>query len=126
MKILVVEPQKDLGKLIDKSLTLSGMEVMLTTDAQTAVHAAEQGVDVVVLELALPGHNGVEFLYEFRSYDDWRHIPVVIYSHISSEEAGFGSEVYQRFGIKKHLYKPTTSLQKLADTVRGVALEPTR
>jgi len=126
MKILLIEPQNDFARVVSKSLELGGIEVLHASDAQAAVHAAEQGIDVVVLELALPGHNGLEFLYEFRSYNDWRAIPIVMYSHISSEEAGFNAEIYDRFGVVAHLYKPTTSLKKLEDSVRGAVLEPVR
>lgn len=126
MKVLLIEPQNDFARVISKSLELSDIEVLHAVNAQAAVHEAEQGIDVVVLELALPGHNGLEFLYEFRSYNDWRHIPIVMYTHISSEEAGFNTEIYERFGIAAHLYKPTTSLKKLEDAIRGAALEPVR
>lgn len=126
MKILLIEPQNDFAKIIGKSLETGDIEVLHAPDAQEGVRVAEQGIDVVVLELALPGHNGLEFLYEFRSYNDWRHIPIIIYSHISSEEAGFNAEIYDRFGVTAHLYKPTTSLQKLENAVRGAVLEPVR
>jgi len=59
-----------------------GMAVMKygnVTGAQAAVHAAdERQPDVVVIELQLPAHNGVEFLHEFRSYPEWQWIPVVV------------------------------------------------
>lgn len=123
MKIIVVEPQKDLGDLLQKGLAQDGAEVVVVNDAQSAIYASEEGVDVVVLELALPGHNGVEFLHEFRSHSDWQDIPIIIYSHISAEEAGLGEEVYHRFGIAEHLYKPKATFQKLNDAIRGAVVE---
>lgn len=127
MHVLFVEPQLDLGKLLAESLSGEDTSVDHAFNAQEAVHMAdEKKPDVVVLELNLAGHNGLEFLYEFRSHSDWSGIPVVIYSHVSPEEAGLSEAAKSRLGIVEHLYKPLTTLDKLQNTVRGAVLEPAK
>jgi two-component system KDP operon response regulator KdpE len=113
-RVLLVEPSQELAIVIGQSLEKQGLFVDHSATAQGGVSLADgQRPDVVVLELALPEHNGLEFLYELRSYTDWADIPIVIYSRISAEEFGLDEAQVQKLGIAAHLYKPTSSLKKL-------------
>ncbi len=112
--ILIIEPAADLAEVLGRFLQQAGHTCHHATSAQQAISLADsQSPDAVILELALPAHNGVEFLYEFRSYSDWRDVPVILYTHVSAEESGLRPWQLRRLGITAHLYKPTTSLQNL-------------
>lgn len=116
-RILLIEPAEDMGQLIKRAILDSGHEVDWQKDAQKAVHSADESVpDVVVLELAMPGHNGVEFLHEFRSYTEWMDIPVIVYSQIAPDRSMTGKRLMNSLGIIEYLYKPTTRLNKLLKT----------
>lgn len=113
-RILLVEPANELAMVIAKSLEQEGVFVDHSATAQGGVSLADaQRPDVIVLELALPEHNGLEFLYELRSYTDWADIPIVIYSKISADELGLTPKQAEELGIAAHLYKNTSSLKKL-------------
>lgn len=107
-----------------QALETAGHTVAHAVSAQTAVHMADQCCpDAVVLELQLPRHNGVEFLYEFRSYSEWLHIPIVIQSFVPPHEYNLGSTLHSELGVVAMLHKPTTSLRQL---VRAIAVvQPT-
>lgn len=112
--ILVVEPDTVLAGIMHQYLLGMDFEVGVSHTAQKAIaYSDNQRPDVVVLELAIPGHNGIEFLQEFRSYSDWTHIPVVIYSHIPAEDAGLSHEEWRQHGVHQYLYKPTSGLAQL-------------
>lgn len=118
MRVLLVEPAKDLGRLVSQYLREQGYRVTWKTTAQDAVKAADANKpDVVVLELALPQHNGVEFLHEFRSYEDWLDIPAIIYSHIEPDRSSGSAKIMRSLGIVDNLYKPTARLQDLLGSV---------
>lgn len=118
-KILLVEPAEDMGKLLKNALDDVGHKVRWEKDAQSAVHAAdEEAPDAVVLELAIPRHNGVEFLHEFRSYKEWMDIPVVIHSMVEPDRTHTGQRLMDSLGVVAHLYKPTTRLDKLLATTK--------
>lgn len=118
MHVLVVEPQADLGTLIVKSLQSADVSADYAPNAQSAVHFADKNKpDVVVLELGLPDHNGLEFLYEFRSHSDWQKVPIVIYSHIPREDMGLDVKKSKQLGVAEYLYKPVSSLKRLQDAV---------
>lgn len=119
MRVLLVEPADNLGKVIVQALERVGMTIDHARSAQQAISLADANKpDAVVLELALPGHNGVEFLHEFRSHADWNEVPIIFYSQISAEECGLNAEQRQSLGITAHLYKPTSSLKVLQTTVQ--------
>lgn len=120
--ILLVEPDAILARAYQAALCRAGHTVDTAATAQAAVSLADQRrPDAVVLELHLPRHNGVEFLYEFRSYADWQAVPVLIHSMLSASEfAVIGQQQRDLLGIRAHLYKPSTSLAMLVQQVHGV------
>lgn len=109
-------------------LEREGYEVKWCENAQDGVAAAdEQHPDLVIVELLLAGHSGIEFLYEFRSYADWLETPVIVLSGMSKTSSGVSSDTLAELGVKAYLYKAETSLAKLASQVRrslGVTTNP--
>lgn len=115
--ILLIEPDRILAKHYAAVLEAAGHIVTACITGQAAIQAAdEQTPDLVVLELQLKGHNGVEFLYEFRSYSEWQHTPVVVHTLVP-ELAMDGISTVALLNIQTYLYKPTTSLRQLTDAV---------
>ena len=87
MHILLIEPDKLLGQTYSQMLQQAGHALSTVATAQQAIFAAdEHRPDLVLLELQLVSHSGIEFLYEFRSYPDWQSIPVMIVSHVPPGE----------------------------------------
>lgn len=116
--ILLIEPDYLLGKMYVGFLKDKGHSVTLTRSAQQAVHFAdEKSPDVVVMEIQLKGHNGIEFLYEFRSYSEWLHIPIIINSFVPHIEFSRMPMLTKELGVKTYLYKPTTTLEKLGRSI---------
>ena len=118
-QILLLEPDKILAKTYSTALESVGHAVRLCASAQTAiVYADEMHPDIVIVELQLVSHSGIEFLYEFRSYVDWQNIPVIILTNVpESEFSGSQSLLRNDLNIQTYLYKPLTSLQKLIQCV---------
>jgi len=119
MNILLVEPDLFLGKIYKQALENLGNEVAWAKSAQQAVVLADENKpDIVVMEIQMPRHNGIEFLYEFRSYSEWQSIPVVL--HTLASYSTNWIESIDDLGVLDYLYKPATSLKQLADSVRRV------
>jgi DNA-binding response OmpR family regulator len=117
-RILLLEPDRLLARSYSKSLESKGYSVHWINDAQAALGILdEHQIDLVVLELQLTGHNGVEFLYEFRSYPDWDHIPVILHTMVPDTHPGVGKSFWEELGIVEYRYKPQTSLKQLAERV---------
>jgi two-component system chemotaxis response regulator CheY len=117
-KILLLEPDTMLGSTYAEALQAKGYKVAWCQDAQGAVdrlNAAKP--DVIITELQLAKHNGVEFLYELRSYTDWQKLPVLVLSSVPLKDKVLASALWQNIGVTQYLYKP---LAKLEDIIRSV------
>lgn len=119
MHILLIEPDVVLARVYQSALQSEGHSVTHATNAQNAIMAAdEQTPDLVLLELQLPSHNGIAFLQEFQSYDDWTDVPVVFHTYVPARANGDAHQVMRHeYGVEHWLYKPQTTLAQLLTTV---------
>jgi CheY-like chemotaxis protein len=117
--VLLIEPNRALGQTYLKALEHAGHRVCHVTGAQEAIQAAdEREPDIVLLEMRLAVHDGVEFLHEFRSYAEWQKIPVVLNTYIEPSLLEPVRVALERdFGVNRYLYKPHTSLEQLVSIV---------
>jgi DNA-binding response OmpR family regulator len=70
-RALVVDDEPPLVQVVSGYLTREGFEVLTATDGETAVALAREGSpDVVVLDLMLPGIDGVEVCRRIRAFSD--------------------------------------------------------
>jgi CheY-like chemotaxis protein len=118
--ILLLEPNTLLSQTYTTALQHDGHSVAAAAGAQAGISAADEHMpDVIVLELQMPRHNGVEFLYELRSYREWQGIPVVVHTALTPPRVAAVEEILRNaLGVRAVLYKPTTALTDLLRTVR--------
>jgi CheY-like chemotaxis protein len=118
--VLVIEPNVALARTYVQALQHVGHDVTHVCSAQDAIDAADHThPDVVVLELQLAVHDGVEFLHEFRSYAEWHNTPVII--NTSLEKNIFNAvqgTLAGDLGVVQVLYKPRTTLEQLLSSVK--------
>jgi two-component system chemotaxis response regulator CheY len=117
--VLLIEPDAVLARTYMQALQHVGHTVARAGSAQEAVNEADGKMpDLVVMELQMAMHDGVEFLQEFRSYPEWQGIPVVINTSITPAAlAPVQHALQQDLGVTACLYKPRTTLQQLISTV---------
>jgi len=120
--VLIIEPNRALGAIYKEILRSKGHMVLLAQHAQDAVEAADQArPDVVILELQLTGHDGIEFLQEFRSYPEWQGIPVIVISDLSPVTLAEIEPILRRdFDVRACLYKTRLQLDRLVKEVNKV------
>lgn len=127
-QILLIEPDRLLARIYFDALTQAGHRVQICATAQAGIFCADDiQPDVVLLELQLVAHSGIEFLYEFRSYPDWENIPVIVTTNVPAGEfAGSWKLLRDHLVVSQYLYKPLTSLKHLLRTVNDVTTVPVR
>lgn len=118
--ILLIEPDHLLAQTYTQLLQHAGHSVVHRATAQAGIHAADQTKpDIVVLELQLVAHSGIEFLYEFRSYPDWQSVPVIVQSLVAPSEFSDNWQLLkEQLGVVGYLYKPHTRLRDLKQLVQ--------
>lgn len=120
MNVLIVEPSPELAEVLQVALNQRGITSRVAGSAQLGIRLADENPpQLVLLELVVPRHNGMEFLHEFRSYPDWLDIPIILYTNVSRDELQLEGQMLQDMGIAGYFYKPTTSLEKLVGAVES-------
>lgn len=118
-RVLLIETDYDLASNISDYLRRDGHEVVWHKDPQAAIETADNvHPEIVVLDLILSTHSGVEFLYELRSYPEWQKLPVIIFSNVSEAELAASHEGLAHLDIAVYHYKPVTRLDELAQSVK--------
>jgi DNA-binding response OmpR family regulator len=112
-KVILVEDDVPLRRFIADRLIENGIDVTETGDGTTAGQLiAEQHPDCVVLDVMLPGKNGMQVLAEMRAVDTTT--PVVVLTTLSGE-GGLKLEATKHNAV--FLNKADTSLEVVIDTI---------
>lgn len=120
-RILLIEPDHILAETYRRALIHDKHKVVVCSGAQLAITTADKRQpDLVILELQLVEHSGIEFLYEFRSYPEWQAIPVLVQTVVPPVEFADNWQLLQKsLGVTNYLYKPQTSLRQLLAAVQS-------
>jgi len=79
--VLVVEDDKDILELVSYNLQREGFDVKGVATGEAALSSARSRTpDVILLDLMLPGVDGLEVCREIREDDKTRQIPIIIVS----------------------------------------------
>ncbi len=121
VRILLVEPDIILGHSYSRAFQVQGHEVIWKTSAQAAIATVDHQIpDIIVLDISMPLHNGIEFLYELRSYRDCRDIPVIALGAIPLKSMNDNDQWRQLKAL--YLYKPNAKLVHLTRMVENICL----
>ena len=83
IKVVLVEDDALLVKVLLSELTREGMEVVSVVNGLEAVGAVKESKpDIVLLDLILPGLDGFEILKQIKSDNQIKHIPVFVVSNL--------------------------------------------
>ena len=85
-KVLVVEDEPDIQEVVSYNLRQSGFEVATADDGETALERIEQeDPDLVILDLMLPGVDGLEVCRMLKQNEAAKEIPVLMLTARSEE-----------------------------------------
>lgn len=85
-KILVVDDEEDIAELIRYNLASEGYDVICTGSGEEAVRlAGSKPLDLVILDLMLPGINGIDVARKLRADQKTRGIPIIMLTAKSEE-----------------------------------------
>jgi len=121
-RILLIEPDTVLAGEYRKFFSQAGFVVDWSTNAKDAIELADQRQpSLVICEIQLVGHSGIEFLYEFRSYSDWQEIPVLVFTKVPQSEFSNSTDLlFQDLNVSTYLYKFNTSLSEVLSAVNSL------
>jgi DNA-binding response OmpR family regulator len=80
-RIIVVDDEPSIGRLVKMSLAVEGYEVRMATSGFEALELVEEKIpDLVVLDIMMPGMNGYEVCMELKKKPQTRDVKIVFLS----------------------------------------------
>ena len=102
--ILAVDDRQENRELVARNLSRIGHFVVTAASGEEALQALEHSdVDVVLLDLLMPGMDGREVLRRIKEHPDWRATPVIV---ISGSQDMDGIIECIEAGADDYLFKP--------------------
>ncbi len=111
-RILVVDDDRQIVRLVSTYLESAGFETLQAHDGDTAMHALRaERPDLVVLDLGLPGHDGLEITRWLRADPHLSQIPILMLTaHVEDVDKIVGLEM----GADDYVTKPFNPREVLA------------
>ena len=116
--ILAVDDLKENRELVARNLSRIGHFVVTAASGEEALRALEHSdVDVVLLDLLMPGMDGREVLRRIKEHPDWRATPVIV---ISGQQDMDGIIECIEAGADDYLFKPFNQVLLQARIKAGI------
>ncbi|MBI3601718.1 MAG: response regulator transcription factor [Candidatus Omnitrophica bacterium] len=116
-KILVVDDDPNICELLKLRLESNGYEVIKASNGVEAfVKASDEKPDLIILDVAMPTMDGLEFVRSTRRFD-MKDIPILILTARTNSK-----EIFDTFGVANFLTKPFDSkelLGKVAECIKN-------
>jgi DNA-binding response OmpR family regulator len=120
-KVLLIEDDKNIVELLSIHLHDLGCEVVSITNGQQGLSVArDQAFDLIILDLMLPGLNGMEICRRVRQTD--RHTPILILSAKSEEidkvvglETGADDYLTKPFSVREFIARVKVIFRRKED-----------
>jgi len=116
-KILIVEDDHDVVKLLKYNLEKEGFKVNYTTDGSLALAEIRRGEpDLVILDLMLPGLDGLEICRQLRRTEKYSSMPLLM---LTARDEEADRVVGLEMGADDYVTKPF-SMRELTARVRAI------
>lgn len=121
MRVLVVDDERALRSALKRALEMEGYTVLLATNGQEALdRLKEDVVDAIVLDVAMPGIDGLEVARRLRAAED--HTPILMLTardavddRVDGLDAGADDYLVKPF-VLKELYARLRALLRRIDS----------
>jgi two-component system alkaline phosphatase synthesis response regulator PhoP len=124
-RILVVDEDRDLVRLVRIYLEQSGYEVLSAYDGETALHILRrERPDLVILDLMLPGLDGLEGTRPEKGRGDLAAMPIIMLT-AHAEDAGVTGPERDKSAVVRS-FKPREVVARVRAVLRHVEREPSR
>ena len=85
--ILIVEDDTFMGSLLERKFKQKNFQILRAMNVDEARKFIESGpVSLILLDIILPGTDGITFLKELKLNPQFKDIPVIITSNLGKEE----------------------------------------
>lgn len=119
--VLVVDDEAGMRRTLTRLLAGQGFETLTAGDGAEALRALEARTpDVILLDLVMPGMDGLELLDALQRHPQWKALPVVALTGLSDTHT---VNQARQLGAKEYLVKATFSVAEMLEHVKRYADE---
>ena len=126
-KVLLVEDEEKLARFVELELTHEGYDVVKATDGREGLSLAQSdGIDLMLLDIMLPGLNGLEVLRRLRKTSV---LPVImltardaVMDKVTGLDMGANDYITKPFSIEELLARIRAALRKVEHIKKDEAL----
>ena len=121
-KVLIIEDEAPLSKILQEALTERGFEVDVATQGEEGWHKTKEALpDVVLLDIIMPKLDGFVYLKRLRNSKKLSRIPVIILSNLGQE-----SDIAEarELGAIGYLVKSNHTIEAIVQRVEAIFYEP--
>ena len=118
-RVLLIEDDNDIAEAICYQLEKVGLSVRVARTGEEGLEALRKGVDLVLLDLNLPGMDGLEVCRLIRRQQTTAHVPIIIVSARADEvdrvlglEMGADDYVVKPFSLKELAARAKVALRR--------------
>jgi DNA-binding response OmpR family regulator len=118
-RVLLIEDDNDIAEAIAYQLEKAGLQVRVARTGEEGLEAVRKGVDLVLLDLNLPGMDGLEVCRMIRRQQTTAHVPIIIVSARADEvdrvlglEMGADDYVVKPFSLKELAARAKVALRR--------------
>lgn len=122
MKILIVEDEQVLSKVLKEKFDKAGFETKVSADGEVAITDAKSFLpEIIVLDLVLPKKSGFEVLKMVKADPETKTIPVIVVSNLGED-----SDIKQALslGAKDYFVKSQHPINEIVEKVKVAITEP--
>lgn len=101
--ILLVDDERDLVKLVINRLEAEGYDVLAAYDGAQALEKARGSLGLILLDIMMPGMDGLEVLRRLRAKEETRETPVIMFTALGATKTIFDA---QAAGATDYIIKP--------------------
>lgn len=120
-RVLVIEDEMFVRELYERVLKQAGIEVITAPDGISGVEAAQSKPDLILLDILLPGLNGLQVLQRLKQDPATRQIPVVLLTNLGQESI---IKKALAFGASGYLMKVRVSPYQIVTHVKEFLQNP--
>jgi DNA-binding response OmpR family regulator len=116
-KVLIIDDDQTMQSLYQRILLVEGFEVEVAPGGLAGLEKAQSfHPDIILLDMMMPGVNGLEVLGKLKSDEKVKDIPVIVMSNYS--ELNITTHAMQ-LGANQYLIKSDTEPSELVGVIRA-------
>lgn len=117
-KVLWVEDDSFLKNIIAQNLSQQHLEVLYAVEGASVLQIAQKEQPaVIVLDILLPGIDGLEVLTRLKAAPETKHIPVLMFSNFDDKEK---IEQSKALGAEDFFVKAVTPLEEIIEKIQQI------